>query len=329
MKIGINGFGRIGSCILRRLYETGNQNPPLNVVAINDPSLSPRNAAYLLAQDSLYGSIPDRVDVRDTAIIVNQHEIACSQDDHPSWGGIKDIDVAINASGCGLSLEGITVIHTDYNPNSDITLVFGFNQDSYNPARHHIISAGTCTGNALAPIIKVIDEKYGIENAHFASVHPPLSDQKVTDSPHEKYHLGRRALDTIITTDSGIEKSVSLLFPQLKGKISGIHHRVPVRGSLIDATFFIRKQATIEDVNLLLKEASQHDGEVVGYCKGIFGHPKVSSDFVKDPHAVIVSSLHTQARGNQVSLVLYHDPEWGYVSNLIRLLNHISGVKNA
>ena len=328
MKVGINGFGRIGRCLLRQVYESSMKKISIEIVNINDIEISSENAAYLLSQDSLYGSFPGKIESKNGFLIVNENKIPFSRNKKHDWEKTNPETIVINTSPFKLSLKNRTIIYTDNYKNCDATFIFGFNHKNYDPLKHHVISAGTCTGNALASIIDIIDKTYVIKNAHFISVHPPLSDQKVIDSPHEKYSLGRRSYDTIITTESGIENSIIILFPHLKGKVTGIHHRVPVRGSLIDVSFTLNQNITLEEINLLLREVSQNSNGVIGYFEGLFGQAKVSSDFVKDSHSVIISSLHTQVRDNKLSLVLYHDPEWSYVSNLLRLLNYIGEIKN-
>lgn len=318
VKVGINGFGRIGRNVFKALLE--NYGSELQVVAINDLT-DAKTLAHLLKYDSLFGKFDGSIEVKENSIVVNGNEIKIfAERDAASipWSSV----------GCEIVIES-TGFYTDGNKakahisgtvkkvlisapatNEDITIVMGVNHDKYDSAKHNVISNASCTTNCLAPFAKVLHEKFGIVKGLMTTVHSYTNDQKILDAPHKDLRRARAAAESMIPTTTGAAKAVALVLPELKGKLNGFALRVPTPTvSCTDLVAEVSKQVTVEEVNAALKEASETT------LKGILGYeeePLVSMDYRQDKRSSIVDALCTMViEGNMVKVVSWYDNEWG------------------
>lgn len=327
VKVAINGFGRIGrnafkAKFLRNVGE-------VDIVAINDLT-DPATLAHLLKYDSLFGKFSGTVEAKDNALVVNGKEIKVFAEKDPEqlpWGELG-VDVVVESTGRFRDKESASkhlkagakkVIISAPAKNEDITIVLGVNEDQYDPQNHHIISNASCTTNCLAPVAKVVDEKFGIKRGMMTTVHSYTNDQRILDLPHSDLRRARAAAQNIIPTTTGAAKAVALVLPQLKGKLNGMAMRVPTPTvSLVDVVFELEKETTTEELNAALKAAA--DGEVLGYSE----EPLVSMDYKQDPRSSIVDGLSTMVmEGNMVKVVSWYDNEWGYSNRVVDLIKYI------
>lgn len=323
-RVGINGFGRIGRNFFRAALEQG---ADIEVVAVNDLTDN-KTLAHLLKFDSVMGRLGAEVSYDDESITVDGHRIVALAERDPAnlpWGKLG-VDVVIESTGfftdatkAKAHIDGGAkkVIISAPAKNEDATFVMGVNEGDYDPANHHIISNASCTTNCLAPFAKVLDESFGIESGLMVTVHAYTSDQRIHDAPHKDLRRARAAALNIVPTSTGAAKAVSLVLPQLKGKLDGYAMRVPVpTGSVVDLTFKPTKPCTAEEVNAAMKAAAE------GPLKGVLAYseePLVSTDIVGDPHTSIFDSQLTKLVGDQVKVVSWYDNEWGYSNSLVRL----------
>jgi len=324
-RIGINGFGRIGRNYLRAALA---QNSELEIVAVNDLS-DPKGLAHLLKYDSVTGRLDAAVSVEGDSIIVNGKAIKVLAERDPAnlgWGDLGP-DIVIESTGrftkaadaqkhiaAGAKKVIISAPATD----EDITIVMGVNDDKYDPAKHNIISNASCTTNCLAPFAKVIHEEFGILRGLMTTVHAYTNDQVILDFPHKDLRRARAAATNIIPTSTGAAKAISLVLPELKGKLDGYALRVPVpTGSITDVTFELSREVTAAEVNAAMKKAAE------GPLKGILAYtedPIVSSDIVTDPHSSIFDAGLTKAIGSTLKVASWYDNEWGYSNRLVDLI---------
>ncbi|EOD00768.1 type I glyceraldehyde-3-phosphate dehydrogenase [Caldisalinibacter kiritimatiensis] len=331
IKVGINGFGRIGRNVLRSAVESGVTE--FEVVAINDLA-NPEDLAHLFKYDSCFGKFEGTVEVEGEYIVINGKKIKVTSERDPEnlpWGELG-VDVVVESTGIFRDKEKAEkhikagakkVVISAPAKNEDVTVVMGVNEEEYNPANHHVISNASCTTNCLAPVAKVILEKFGIKKGLMTTVHSYTNDQRILDAPHKKdLRRARAAAESIIPTTTGAAKAVALVLPELKGKLNGMAMRVPTPTvSVVDVTFEVEKEVTTEEVNQALKEAAE------GELKGILGYseePLVSVDYRKDPHSSIVDGLSTMAIGNMVKVVSWYDNEWGYSTRVVDLIKYIA-----
>ncbi|QQM66575.1 type I glyceraldehyde-3-phosphate dehydrogenase [Actinomyces weissii] len=323
-RVGINGFGRIGRNFFRAALEQG---ADIEVVAVNDLTDN-KTLAHLLKFDSIMGRLGAEVSYDDESITVDGHRIVALAERDPAnlpWGKLG-VDVVIESTGfftdatkAKAHIDGGAkkVIISAPAKNEDATFVMGVNEGDYDPANHHIISNASCTTNCLAPFAKVLDESFGIESGLMVTVHAYTGDQRIHDAPHKDLRRARAAALNIVPTSTGAAKAVSLVLPQLKGKLDGYAMRVPVpTGSVVDLTFKPAKPCTAEEVNAAMKAAAE------GPLKGVLAYseePLVSTDIVGDPHTSIFDSQLTKLIGDQVKVVSWYDNEWGYSNSLVRL----------
>lgn len=335
MKVGINGFGRIGRCLFRLNYEA-NQKKKFEIVALKDV-IPIENIAYLLKFDSHYGNFKGSVEIEKNDLIIDGQKIPYFNEPDATkipWSRLG-ADILVESSGkmsgatskslCDEKLKNVIVTRSA--DDADITLIHGFNQDRYDGGSHRVVSGGSCTGNALVPIASVIHNHFKIVHAHLITVHPVLSDQRLIDTAHSKFNLGRNALMSIIPNSTGIGDSLSTAIPELKNKITTASYRIPttVVGA-INVSFHLEKETTAQEVNSLLKKYSENELKgVIEYDEGFLGHSKVSIDFLKSTYSVTVLSLETQAHGKYLSLSLFHDNEWAYCSRIHELISYIYG----
>lgn len=325
IRVGINGFGRIGRNVLRAALE----NSEIEIVAVNGTT-PPPSLAHLLKYDSVQGILRADVSSTDNSIIVNNKEIKVLSDRDPAnlpWGDLG-VDIVIESSGKFNNKEGSMkhinggakkVIITAPAKNEDITIVLGVNEDQYDPENHHIISNASCTTNCLAPFAKIINENFGIVQGLMTTVHAFTSDQRSLDNSHNDMRRARASSMSIVPTSTGAAKAVSLVLPELEGKLNGFALRVPTPNvSCVDLVVELSKKVTKNEVNQLLKEAAQ------GSLKGILGYsddPLVSIDFNGDPHSCVIDALSTMVtgNGNMLKILAWYDNEWGYSSRVVDL----------
>ena len=329
VKVGINGFGRIGRNVFKALLKKYNNE--IEVVAINDLT-DPATLAHLLKYDSLYGKFEGTVEAKESSIVVNGNEIKIYAERNPKdlpWKELG-VDVVLECTGlfrdrekAALHLEAGAkkVIISAPAKDEDITIVLGVNEEKYDSSKHHIISNASCTTNCLAPFAKVIDKEFGIVNGLMTTIHSYTNDQKILDAPHKDLRRARAAAESMIPTTTGAAKAVALVLPQLKGKLNGMAVRVPTPTvSLTDLVCEVSKETTAEEVNAALKKAAE------GELKGILGfseEPLVSMDFRGDERSSIVDGLSTMVSGKMVKVVSWYDNEWGYSNRLADLTKYI------
>lgn len=328
-KVGINGFGRIG----RNAFKIAVENEEhFEIVAINDIT-DPKTLAHLLKYDSCFSKFEGTVEAREDAIIVNGKEIKILAMRNPEEIPWKELGVEVVLESTGLFTKRVDaekhmkagarkVIISAPATGEDITVVMGVNDDQYDPANHHIISNASCTTNCLAPLAKVIDEEFGIERGLMTTIHSYTNDQKILDLPHKDLRRARAAAVSMIPTTTGAAKAVSLVLPQLRGKLNGMAIRVPTPAvSLVDIVLELKQETSKEAVNDALKRASE------GEMKGILGfcdEPLVSVDFKQDPRSSIIDSLSTMVvEGNMLKVLSWYDNEWGYSNRVVDVLNMV------
>lgn len=329
LKIGINGFGRIGRNFFRATY----QDPDIDVVAVNDITDS-KTLAHLLKYDSVLGILEADIQSSENAIIVNGKKTKVLSERDPGNLPWKELGIPIVIEATGLfrkrqdAIKHIEqggakkVIITAPAPEPDIMVVLGVNDDMYDPEKHHIISNASCTTNCLAPVAKVLHEEFGIEKAFMTTIHAYTNDQRILDYPHKDLRRARAAAVSQIPTTTGAAKAVGLVIPELEGKIDGIAIRIPTANvSVVDLVALLKKNVSAEEVNASFKKASE------GKLKGILGYseePLVSVDYMRNPHSGIVDSLFTRITDNNlVKVIAWYDNEWGYSCRMRDLVKYI------
>ena len=329
VRIGINGFGRIGRNVLRAARE---RSPGLDIVAVNDIT-TPEMLAHLFKYDSVFGRFPGTVTVDGDVITVDGHPIKVLAERDPQrlpWGDLG-VDIVVELTGhfndgersrAHIAAGAKKVVITAPAKHEDITLCMGVNDSAYNPAEHHVVSNASCTTNCLAPVAKVLNDSFGIETGFMTTVHAYTKDQVILDAPHDDQRRARAAALSIIPTTTGAAKAVALVLPELKGKFHGLALRVPVPDvSLVDLTATLAKTASAEDINNAMREAAN------GPLKGILAVSEeqlVSMDFLHDPHSSILDAPSTMVLGDHTVKVLsWYDNEWGYSCRVIDLVNLI------
>ena len=330
IKIGINGFGRIGRNFLR----ASAGDPAIEIVATNDIT-DAKTLAHLLKYDSVLGGFKGTVSVDGDAIVVDGRKIKVLAEKEVGRLPWKDLGVEVVIESTGKYTKRPDVIqHIEKGgakkvvvsapaTDPDATIVMGVNEKTYDPARHHILSNASCTTNCLAPVAKVLHETWGIEKGFMTTIHSYTNDQKILDAPHKDLRRARAAAISQIPTTTGAAKAVGLVLPELKGKIDGISIRVPTPNvSLVDLVALLRSKATAEEINAAMKKASE------GALKGILAYtdePLVSVDFLSNPNSSIVDGLSTKVLGDDLIKVLaWYDNEWGYSCRLVDLVKYIA-----
>ena len=329
IRVGINGFGRIGRNFFRAVVESG---ADIEIVGVNDLTDN-KSLAHLLKYDSILGRLAQDVTYDETSITVGGKSIKAMAERDPSllpWGELG-VDIVIESTGfftdatkakAHLDAGAKKVIISAPAKNEDATFVVGVNHTEYDPASHNIVSNASCTTNCLAPMAKVLDEAFGIERGLMTTIHAYTQDQNLQDGPHKDLRRARAAAINMVPTSTGAAKAVSLVLPQLKGKLDGYAMRVPTpTGSATDLTFVASRETTVEEVNAAIKAASQTEG-----LKGILTYtedPIVSSDIVTDPASSIFDAGLTKVTGNLVKVVSWYDNEWGYSNSLVKLTTYI------
>jgi glyceraldehyde 3-phosphate dehydrogenase (phosphorylating) len=329
IKVGINGFGRIGRNVVRAALH----NPNIEIVAANDLT-DPKTLAHLLKYDSTLGPLKGDVQLEADAIVVNGKRIKIFAIKDPAeidWSGVG-AQVVVESTGrftdakdAGKHLRGTVkkVVISAPGKNEDITIVLGVNDGSYDAAKHNVISNASCTTNCLAPVAKVLHEKFGIEKGSMTTIHSYTNDQPVLDFPHKDLRRARAAAINMIPTSTGAAKAIGLVMPDLKGKLDGYAMRVPTPNvSVVDLVVVTSKPTTTEEVNSVLKAAAD------GALKGILAYtedPVVSTDMLHNPNSSIVDSGLTKViGGNLVKVVAWYDNEWGYSMRVVDLIEFLA-----
>ncbi|HEX2720280.1 MAG TPA: type I glyceraldehyde-3-phosphate dehydrogenase [Candidatus Deferrimicrobium sp.] len=332
VKVGINGFGRIGRNFFRAAYK----DPSIQIVAVNDIT-DAKTLAHLLKYDSVHGRFEASVEVKENAIVVNGKEVqvlACKDAADLPWGKLG-VEIVIECTGRYTDRDGAgkhlaagakRVIISAPAKGEDATFVMGVNEKTFDPAKHFILSNASCTTNCLAPVAKVLLDTFGIERGLMTTIHSYTNDQKILDLPHKDLRRARAAGVSMIPTTTGAAKAVSLVIPELKGRLDGMAIRVPTPNvSVVDLTVELTKSATAEEINAAMKKASE------GPMKGILEYvdePLVSIDFNHDPASSSFDALSTKVIGGKMVKVLsWYDNEWGYSCRLVDLAKYVSTAK--
>ncbi len=328
VKVGINGFGRIG----RNVFRASIGNPEVEFVAVNDLT-SPATLAHLLKYDSILGNLPNKIESGDDYISVDGKKIKVYAEKDPAKLPWADVGAQVVVESTGRFTDGAQakahlgstvkkVIISAPATNEDITLVLGVNQDKYDPAKHNIISNASCTTNCLAPVVKVLIKEFGIVSGIMTTIHSYTNDQVILDFPHKDLRRARAAALNMIPSSTGAAKALKLVIPEVAGKLDGFAIRVPTPNvSLVDLTLISEKTTDAKAVNAALKKASESD------LKGILGveeHELVSSDFKGDKRSSIVDAALTKVVGQSVKVLSWYDNEWGYSNRVVDLIGFLA-----
>jgi len=331
VKVGINGFGRIG----RQIFKIGFGDPELNFVAVNDIT-DARTLAHLLKYDSVFREYKKDVRATDSEIIVDGKAVKVFSERDPSkipWDELG-IDLVIEASGvfrsrdkAVLHLRGtvkkVVITAPGKGEPPDLTVVMGINEKNYDPGKHHVISNASCTTNCFAPLVKVLHENFRIKKGVMTTVHSYTNDQRILDQPHRDLRRARAAALSIIPTTTGAAKAIELIFPELKGKLSAISLRVPTPdASIVDFACEVENATSVEEVNEAFRKAAS--GELNGYLY-YSEEPLVSTDYIGSRYSAIFDSLLTQVvDGTLVKVFAWYDNEWGYSARVVDLVKYIA-----
>jgi len=328
LKVGVNGFGRIGRNFLRASLESGAN---FEIVGINDLTDN-ATLAHLLKYDSILGRLKQPVTFTDTTITVGGKTISVCAERDPTnipWGKLG-VDIVVESTGIftkaadaqkHINAGAKKVIISAPATDEDITIVMGVNHEKYEPTKHNIISNASCTTNCLAPMAKVLNDEFGIVRGLMTTIHAYTNDQVILDFPHKDLRRSRAAALSIIPTSTGAAKAISLVLPELKGKLDGYALRVPVpTGSATDLTVELAKEASVAEINAALKKAST--GSLKGYLS-YTEDPIVSADIVTDPSSCILDAGLTKVIGTTAKVVGWYDNEWGYSNRLVDLIQYI------
>ncbi len=334
IRVAINGFGRIGRNVLRASLGHSQYGTKFEIVAINDLG-NTEILAHLLKYDSIYGRFDGNIEVKNDGMEINGKSIKFFSQMNPSKLPWKDLDIGVAVESTGLfrKREGASqhleagakkVIISAPAIDPDITVVLGVNEHLYDTNAHNIISNASCTTNSLAPPVKVLNDTFGVERGFMTTIHSYTGDQRILDFPHKDLRRARAAAVSIIPTTTGAAKAVTLVIPELKGRMDGMAVRVPTPdGSLTDFTCILKKEVTKEEVNNAFRNAAE------GKLKGIMQYseePLVSVDIVGNPHSAIIDGLSTKVNGdsgNFLKILSWYDNEWGYSCRIVDLINYI------
>ncbi len=328
VRVGINGFGRIGRNFFRAVQASG---ADIEIVGVNDLTDN-KSLAHLLKYDSILGRLPGEVTASGDSISVGGKSFAALEERDPSALPWKDLgaDVVVESTGfftdatkakAHLEAGAKKVIISAPAKNEDVTVVMGVNHTDYDADNHHVISNASCTTNCLAPMAKALNDEFGIVKGLMTTIHAYTADQNLQDGPHKDLRRARAAALNIVPTSTGAAKAIGLVLPELKGKLDGFALRVPIpTGSATDLTFEAGRETSVEEVNAAMKAAA--DGPLKGYLS-YTEDPIVSSDIVTDPSSCIFDAGLTKVFGNQVKVVGWYDNEWGYSNRLADLITHV------
>ncbi|MDI6892595.1 MAG: type I glyceraldehyde-3-phosphate dehydrogenase [Actinomycetota bacterium] len=329
VKVGINGFGRIG----RNVFRAGFDDEEVEFVAVNDLT-DAKTLAYLLRYDSIYGVLDAEIVATDNAMVVEGKEVKVLAQKDPGALPWKDlgVDIVVESTGrftrredAGKHLEAGAkkVIISAPAKNPDITIVLGVNEEKYSPKEHNIISNASCTTNCLAPVTKVLVDNFGIARGFMTTIHAYTNDQRILDLPHEDLRRARAAALSIIPTTTGAARAIGLVIPELQGKMDGVAMRIPVPdGSVVDLVADLGREVTVEEVNEAFKNAADKDR-----FEGILAYsedPIVSVDVIGNSYSAIFDGPSTMANNNMVKVVAWYDNEWGYSCRVVDLIKYIA-----
>jgi len=329
IRIGINGFGRMGRLALRAAW----QWPEFEFVRINDPGGDAATFAHLLQFDSVHGRWPNEISSRADALVIDEHAIIFSQHKSIADACWSDCDVVIEASGKMKSAsvlqaylaQGVqrVVVTAPVKEEGILNIVMGVNDHLYDPLKHRIVTAASCTTNCLAPVVKVLHESLSIKHGSITTIHDLTNTQSILDTAHKDLRRARACGMSLIPTTTGSATAIAHIFPELKGKLNGHAIRVPLaNASLTDCVFEVSRPTSVEQVNALLKRASEQD------LKGVLGYeerPLVSIDFKTDPRSSIIDALSTMVvNETQVKIYAWYDNEWGYVNRTMELAKKVA-----
>lgn len=327
IKVAINGFGRIG----RHIVKLAANDPAINIVAIND-LFDSKLLAHLLKYDSVFGRAELSIEAKNDALIVNGQEIKLLKETDPTKLPWKDMGIHIAMECTGrftdrdkaamhLTAGSKKVIVSAPAKNADATFVMGVNHETYNPAKHDVVSNASCTTNCLAPVAKVLHENFTIEHGLMTTIHAYTNDQKIMDSPHKDLRRARAGTISQIPTTTGAAKAVGLVLPDLLGKLDGFAIRIPTPDvSCVDLVVVCKKPISVETINGSLKRASE------SYLKGILGYsdePLVSVDYIGDTHSSVVDALSTKVINNMVKILAWYDNETGFSIRMVDLAKYM------
>ncbi len=333
IKVGINGFGRIG----RNVYRAAMNNKNIEIVAVNDLT-DAKTLAHLLKYDSVLGNLHADIKAGENSIIVNGKEIKVFAQRDPAqipWGSVN-AEFVVESTGhftdkakavAHLKDSVKKVIISAPAAGEDLTIVLGVNEDKYDPKNHHVVSNASCTTNCLAPFAKVLNDKFGIVKGLMTTIHSFTNDQVTLDFPHKDLRRARAASLNMIPTSTGAAKAIGLVLPDMKGKLDGLSIRVPTPVvSVVDLVAELKKDVTKEDINNALKEAAK--SPALNKYLEVTEEPLVSTDFKGNPHSSIVDALSTYVTGgNMVKVLSWYDNEWGYSNRVVDLVEYMNSKK--
>ncbi|MSR78021.1 MAG: type I glyceraldehyde-3-phosphate dehydrogenase [Candidatus Omnitrophica bacterium] len=329
VKVGINGFGRIG----RNIFRAGFKNKDIEFIAINDLPVPTESLAHLLKYDSTFGILDAKIEAKEGALIVNGKEIKVLTHKDPSqipWGTLG-VDIVIESTGVFTDAEKAKahlaggakkVIISAPASKEDITIVMGVNESKYDSEKHNIISNASCTTNCLAPLAKILDEKFGIVHGLMTTVHSYTNDQKILDLAHKDLRRSRSAAISIIPTSTGAAKALGLVLPNLNGKLDGFAMRVPTPNvSVVDFVCTVKTETTAQEVNAVIKHAAENELKgILEYCD----KPLVSIDFKGNPASSILDSELTKVmEKTMLKVIAWYDNEWGYSNRVVDLTAYV------
>ncbi|WP_417454916.1 ArsJ-associated glyceraldehyde-3-phosphate dehydrogenase [Kiloniella sp.] len=331
VRVGINGFGRMGKLVLRAAWDIED----IDIVHINEISGGVECAAHLLEFDTVHGRWDKAIDVEGDTIIIEGQAVSFSEEKNISHVGWADrgVDVVLECSGKFKSKDVLTpyldegvkkvLVAAPVKSEGVPNLVYGVNEDLYDPAKDDILTAASCTTNCIAPVIKVIHEALGVERGSITTIHDVTNTQVMVDAPHKDLRRARSGLNSLIPTTTGSATAITMIYPELKGKLNGHAVRVPLlNASLTDCVFELARDTTAEEVNQLFQKAA--DGELKDIL-GFESRPLVSTDFVNDPRSVIIDGPSTMVVDKRhLKIYAWYDNEWGYVNRMSDLLSMIS-----
>jgi glyceraldehyde 3-phosphate dehydrogenase len=326
LRVGISGFGRIGRLVMRAAVD---RNVPIEFVAVNDLTDAP-TLAHLLRYDTVHRTWTKAGKAEDGHLVVNGKKVKVLAEKDPSKLPWKDlgVDVAIEATGKFTDRVGAAqhltagargVLVSAPCKEADLTFVMGVNHSQFDKSKHQVISIGSCTTNCLAPVVKAINDAFGIEHGLMTTIHAYTNDQKILDMPHKDLRRARAAAQSMIPTSTGAAKAIGLVLPEMKGKLDGFAVRVPVMdGSVVDLVVRVRKATDKAGVNAAVKAAA--DGPMKGYLE-YCTDPIVSSDVIGNPHSSVFDALSTVVMdGNMVKILSWYDNEWGFSQRVVDAL---------
>lgn len=328
VKIGINGFGRIGRLVGRIAMKDAG----IEIVGINDIA-DAKVLAHLFKYDSAYGVLNMEIKGSDEAIVINGKKIPTFMEKEPNKLPWKDLgaDIVIEATGkfrsrdkAALHLEAgarkVIITAPAKGKPADCAIVMGVNEESYEPSKHHVIDNASCTTNCFAPMVKILHETFGIERGFMTTIHSYTADQRLIDAPHKDLRRARAAAHSIIPTTTGAAKAIEIIMPELKGKLDAISVRVPtIDASLVDFVCIVRRETSNEEVNNTFREASERKPQYIEYLKD----EVVSCDIIGNPHSMIFDPYETKVIGNLIKVLAWYDNEYGYASRVVDFVHYI------